>query len=49
MVAGEGASMGKRIIINYAYNFLKRNLRESKEVVDIPHERMLKVGMTYKL
>ncbi|KAM3735841.1 hypothetical protein ACB098_10G118400 [Castanea mollissima] len=49
VVAGEEASMGKRIIKNYAYNFLKRNLRESKEVVDIPHERMLKVGMTYEL
>ena len=40
VVASEGASMGKRIM---------RNLRESKEVVDIPHERMLKVGMTYEL
>lgn len=49
MVASEGASMGKRIMINYAYNFLKRNLRGSKEVIDIPHERMLKVGMTCEL
>ena len=49
MVASEGDSMGKRIMISYAHNFLKRNLRESKEVVDIPHERMLKVGMTYVL
>ncbi|KAL4603646.1 hypothetical protein ACB092_10G139600 [Castanea dentata] len=49
VVAGEGASMVKRIIINYACNLLKRNLRDSKEVVDIPHERMLKVGMTYEL
>ncbi|KAK7821627.1 potassium transporter 5 [Quercus suber] len=49
VVASEGASMGKRIMINYAYNFLKRNLRGSKEVIDIPHERMLKVGMICEL
>ena len=49
VVASEGACMGKRIMINYAYNFLMRNLRERKDVVDIPHERMLKVGMTYVL
>ena len=29
VVAGEGTSTGKRIMIDYAYNFLKRNLRQS--------------------
>lgn len=49
VVAGEGANTGKRIMIDYAYNFLKRNLRQSDKVFDISHKRMLKVGMTYEL
>ncbi|KAJ9171854.1 hypothetical protein P3X46_015162 [Hevea brasiliensis] len=49
VVAGEGANVGKRILIDYAFNFLKRNLRQSEKVFDIPQKRMLKVGMTYEL
>ena len=49
VVAGKGSSVGKKILIDYAYTFLKRNLRESEKVLDIPHKRMLKVGMTYEL
>ncbi|XP_030543311.1 potassium transporter 5-like [Rhodamnia argentea] len=49
VVAGKGASLGKRVLIDYAYNFLKKNLRQSDEIFDIPHKRMLKVGMTYEL
>ncbi|KAA8549185.1 hypothetical protein F0562_000869 [Nyssa sinensis] len=49
VIAGKGAGIGKRILIDYAYNFLKRNLRQSDKVFDIPHKRMLKVGMTYEL
>ncbi|KAF8394540.1 hypothetical protein HHK36_020751 [Tetracentron sinense] len=49
VVAGEGAGIGKKILINYVYNFIKRNLRQSDKVFDIPHKRLLKVGMTYEL
>lgn len=49
VVAGKGAGLAKRVLINYAYNFLKRNLRQSDKLFDIPHKRMLKVGMTYEL
>ncbi|CAA2987672.1 potassium transporter 5-like [Olea europaea subsp. europaea] len=49
IVARKGSSICKRVIIDYAYNFLKRNLRQSNRVFDIPQERMLKVGMTYEL
>ncbi|CAK9175961.1 unnamed protein product [Ilex paraguariensis] len=49
VVAGKGSGIGKRILINYAYNFLKRNIRQSIKVFDIPQKRMLKVGMTYEL
>ncbi|KAG8370655.1 hypothetical protein BUALT_Bualt13G0005800 [Buddleja alternifolia] len=49
VVAAKGANIGKRVLIDYAYNFLKKNLRQSNKVFDIPHKRMLKVGMTYEL
>lgn len=50
VVASKGANIGRRILINYAYNFLKNNLRQSiNKVFDIPQKRMLKVGMTYEL
>ncbi|MED6155238.1 hypothetical protein PIB30_003425 [Stylosanthes scabra] len=49
IVACKGANIGKRILIDYAYNFLKKNLRQSDKLFDIPHKRMVKVGMTYEL
>lgn len=49
VAAAKGANIGKRVVIDYAYNFLKKNLRQSNRVFDIPHKRMLKVGMTYQL
>ncbi|XP_062143965.1 potassium transporter 5-like [Alnus glutinosa] len=49
VVAGAGSSLGKRIVIDYAYNFMKRNLRQSTNLFDIPHKSMLKVGMIYEL
>lgn len=49
VAAAKGANIGKRVVIDYAYNFLKKNLRQSNRMFDIPHKRMLKVGMTYQL
>ncbi len=49
VVAGKGAGIAKRFLINYAFNFLKKNLRQTENVFEIPHKRMLKVGMTYEL
>lgn len=50
VIAGPGAWLGKRILIDYAYSFLKRNLRQNHDkVFDIPHKKMVKVGMTYEL
>ncbi|RDX60800.1 Potassium transporter 5, partial [Mucuna pruriens] len=49
VIASKGAGIRKRILIDYAYNFLKKNLRQSDKVFDIPHKRMVKVGMTYEL
>ncbi|KAL4368054.1 hypothetical protein GQ457_05G002310 [Hibiscus cannabinus] len=49
VIAGKGGGIGKKIVINYAYNLIKRNLRQTDEVFEIPHKRLLKVGMTYEL
>ncbi|CAN0923129.1 Potassium transporter 5 [Linum grandiflorum] len=49
VIAGKGAGIVKRFLIDYAYNFLKKNVRQTEKVFDIPHKRMLKVGMTYEL
>ncbi|XP_061349758.1 potassium transporter 5-like [Gastrolobium bilobum] len=49
VVASKGSGIGKRILIDYAYNFMMKNLRQCEKVFDIPHKRMVKVGMTYEL
>ncbi|XP_022959570.1 potassium transporter 5-like [Cucurbita moschata] len=49
VVASKGSGFAKRVLIDYAYNALRRNLRQSEEVFYIPRKRMLKVGMTYEL
>ncbi|KAK6260212.1 hypothetical protein SCA6_014686 [Theobroma cacao] len=48
IIAGKGAHIGKRVLIDYAYNFLKKNLRQSDKVFDIPHQRMLKRSVIEK-
>jgi KUP system potassium uptake protein len=32
VVAEKGTGMGKRFLINYAYNFLRKNLRQTESV-----------------
>ncbi|KAK6940950.1 Potassium transporter [Dillenia turbinata] len=49
VIAGKGANIGKKILIDYVYNILRRNLRQTDKVLDIPHRRLLKVGMAYEL
>lgn len=49
VIARKGAGIWDRVLIDYAYNFLKRNVRQSGKVFDIPHKRMVKVGMKYEL
>ncbi|KAI9118896.1 hypothetical protein K1719_009571 [Acacia pycnantha] len=49
VIARKGAGIWDKVLIDYAYNFLKRNVRQSGKVFDIPHKRMVKVGMTYEL
>ncbi|KAL8153798.1 hypothetical protein V2J09_011558 [Rumex salicifolius] len=49
VMAEKGSGLGKRIMIDYGYNFLKKNLRQSDKMLDVPRKRLLKVGMTYEL
>ncbi|XP_049343962.1 potassium transporter 5-like [Solanum verrucosum] len=49
VIASKGSNIVKRVVIDYAFNFLKRNLRQSSKIFDIPHKRMLKVGMIYEI
>jgi len=49
VVAANNSSIIKRIIVNYAYNFMRRNFRQGGEVMMIPRSRLLKVGMTYEI
>jgi len=49
VIASKGAGIGKKVVIDFAYNFLKKNLRQTDQVFDIPRRKLLKVGMTYEL
>ncbi|XP_074301471.1 potassium transporter 5-like [Silene latifolia] len=49
VIAGKESGIIKKVVINYGYSFLKRNVRKSDEVFGIPRTRFLKVGMTYEL
>ncbi|KAJ7547569.1 hypothetical protein O6H91_08G092600 [Diphasiastrum complanatum] len=47
--ASNDSSILKKILINYAYTFLRRNFRESVVSLDIPNKKLLKVGMSYQI
>ncbi|XP_043722079.1 potassium transporter 5-like isoform X2 [Telopea speciosissima] len=49
VVASKASSLGKKLTIDYAYNGLRRCLKQQDEVFAIPRKRLLKVGMTYEL
>lgn len=45
--AKQGSSLIKRAVINYGYEFLRRNSRASTYTLIAPHASMLEVGMVY--
>ncbi|KAI3833873.1 hypothetical protein MKW92_023768 [Papaver armeniacum] len=47
VVAEENSSMSKRVVVNYLYHFLRKNLRESDKLLSIPNRKLLKVGYTF--
>uniref|UniRef100_A0A2N9FV11 Potassium transporter n=1 Tax=Fagus sylvatica TaxID=28930 RepID=A0A2N9FV11_FAGSY len=49
VVAEQKSSFFKKIVVNYAYNFLRKNCRQGEKVLEIPHARLVRVGMTYEI
>lgn len=51
VIASKEGRMVKRVLIDYAYDYLKKNFSQTvKTVFDhIPRNRTLKIGMTYEL
>jgi KUP system potassium uptake protein len=49
VVASPNSSILNKIVVNYAYSFLRKNFRQAEQSIAIPHRRLLKVGMTYEL
>ncbi|XP_071732725.1 potassium transporter 2-like [Rutidosis leptorrhynchoides] len=45
--AKQGSSVFKRLAINFAYNFLRRNCRGPDVVLKVPPASLLEVGMVY--
>lgn len=45
--AKQGSSLVKKLVINYGYEFLRRNSRASTHTLSIPHASTLEVGMIY--
>ncbi|XP_070006409.1 potassium transporter 5-like [Nicotiana sylvestris] len=49
VVTKQDSSFLKKFVVNYAYNFLRKNFRQGEKVMAIPRTRLLRVGMTYEL
>ncbi|CAO2195773.1 unnamed protein product [Urochloa humidicola] len=49
VVAEPNAHLFKKIIVDYAYNFIRKNFRQPEKITCVPHNRLLRVGMTYEI
>ncbi|KAL3498301.1 hypothetical protein ACH5RR_041033 [Cinchona calisaya] len=49
VVAKQDSSFFKKFIVNYAYDFLRKNVRQGEKVLAIPKTRLLRVGMVYEI
>lgn len=49
VVAGPNADLLKKIIVGYACSFMRKNFRQPETITCIPHNRLLRVGMTYEI
>uniref|UniRef100_A0A6N2M5B7 Potassium transporter n=1 Tax=Salix viminalis TaxID=40686 RepID=A0A6N2M5B7_SALVM len=47
--AKQGSSMLKKLVINYGYEFLRRNSRAPAYTLSVPHASTLEVGMVYSV
>ncbi|KAF4403110.1 hypothetical protein G4B88_027881 [Cannabis sativa] len=49
VVAAHKSSFLKKMVVNYGYSFLRKNIRQGEKVMSIPSTRLLRVGMTYEI
>ncbi|XP_061352801.1 potassium transporter 5-like [Gastrolobium bilobum] len=49
IVADPKSSFFNKIIVNYAYSFLRNNFRQGDTSMSVPRKRLLRVGMTYEI
>lgn len=49
VVSHPNSSILSKIVVNYAYSFLRKNFRQGEYSMAIPRKRLLKVGMTYEI
>lgn len=49
VVAHPNSSILNKIVVNYAYSFMRKNFRQGEKLMAIPRKRLLKVGMTYEI
>ncbi|KAK7275545.1 hypothetical protein RIF29_16664 [Crotalaria pallida] len=49
VVADPKSSIINKLVVNYAYSFLRKNFRQGDKLMAIPRKRLLKVGMTYEI
>ncbi|KAL6880436.1 hypothetical protein ACP4OV_012001 [Aristida adscensionis] len=49
VVARPHSSLLKKLLVNYAYAFLRNNCRQGEKMLAIPKSQLLKVGMTYEI
>ncbi|XP_062225522.1 potassium transporter 1-like isoform X2 [Phragmites australis] len=47
--AGPKSSIMKKIVVNYVYSFLRRNLPAGHKALSVPKDQLLKVGITYEI
>ncbi|XP_073300401.1 potassium transporter 6-like isoform X1 [Primulina huaijiensis] len=45
----QGSSLVKKMVINFGYDFLRRNSRASTYALSVPHASTLEVGMVYNV
>ncbi|KAJ4798577.1 Potassium transporter [Rhynchospora pubera] len=49
VVARGDSGLLKRIIVDCAYNFMRKNFTQGEKVMRIPRNKLLRVGMTYEI
>uniref|UniRef100_A0ACD5YZE6 Uncharacterized protein n=1 Tax=Avena sativa TaxID=4498 RepID=A0ACD5YZE6_AVESA len=49
VAAAAGSSVMKRIVVNYMYNFLRKNLSDSHKALSIPKDQLLRIGITHEI